>query len=329
MRVLSWFTSRYDKLIAVSVLVLLLASLIVLSGRAGRRPESMPQPPADPPAVKPVDVSAYKDALARLENGRPGPVKAAGLFVPGTRVECSDCKGPIPIETFRERKPCPFCNFVPPPPPKDFDGDLDGMWDSWEREHGFDPTDPKDAQRDADGDGFTNVEEFAYGCDPTSAHITPLNAVLSVATIARRRFKIMFAGVTKSPTGILTFGLNVPGRSYFKKLGEEVEGFEVVAFEPLKEVQTKTVGSVTVDVSVLTLRRDGKDIVLTQGQPYYVHTAILEFALDSTQHKVRVGSTVEVRGKQLQVTDIDGERETVSVQPSEGEPLIIRKKPTA
>jgi hypothetical protein len=46
-------------------------------------------------------------------------------------------------------------------PPKD--GDRDGMPDEWEKRHGFDAEDPADRNGDADGDGYTNLEEYLNG----------------------------------------------------------------------------------------------------------------------------------------------------------------------
>jgi hypothetical protein len=43
--------------------------------------------------------------------------------------------------------------------PARFDTDRDGMPDSWESNHGFDPATPDDSG-DADGDGYTNLEEY-------------------------------------------------------------------------------------------------------------------------------------------------------------------------
>lgn len=50
---------------------------------------------------------------------------------------------------------------VPPP-----DSDSDGMPDDWEHQHGLNPKDPTDANRDCNGDGFTNVEKYINGLDP-------------------------------------------------------------------------------------------------------------------------------------------------------------------
>jgi hypothetical protein len=44
--------------------------------------------------------------------------------------------------------------------PADWDPDDDGMPSPWEQEHGLDPSDAADASADADGDGYTNLEEY-------------------------------------------------------------------------------------------------------------------------------------------------------------------------
>jgi hypothetical protein len=42
------------------------------------------------------------------------------------------------------------------------------MPDDWEKKHGLDPRDPSDAGKDADGDGYTSIEEYLNGTDPTA-----------------------------------------------------------------------------------------------------------------------------------------------------------------
>ncbi|MCE5184861.1 MAG: hypothetical protein LLF76_01905 [Planctomycetaceae bacterium] len=46
------------------------------------------------------------------------------------------------------------------------DTDQDGMPDKWESQYGLDPASAADASRDADQDGYTNIEEFLNGTNP-------------------------------------------------------------------------------------------------------------------------------------------------------------------
>jgi hypothetical protein len=53
--------------------------------------------------------------------------------------------------------------------PNNPDTDGDGMGDGWEVDHitVVDPNDPSDAEEDPDGDGYTNLQEYKNGTDPT------------------------------------------------------------------------------------------------------------------------------------------------------------------
>jgi hypothetical protein len=46
------------------------------------------------------------------------------------------------------------------------DADADGLPDEWEKQHGLNAQDATDAVQDANGDGYTNIEDFINGLDP-------------------------------------------------------------------------------------------------------------------------------------------------------------------
>jgi len=47
------------------------------------------------------------------------------------------------------------------------DADKDGMPDAWEKQYGLNPNDASDAAKDLNGDGYTNIEKFINGIDPS------------------------------------------------------------------------------------------------------------------------------------------------------------------
>ncbi len=57
------------------------------------------------------------------------------------------------------------------------------MPDEWEEQHGFDANDGSDGAKDADEDGYTNVEEYLNGTNPQE-YIDYLNLGNNVDTIS-------------------------------------------------------------------------------------------------------------------------------------------------
>ena len=57
----------------------------------------------------------------------------------------------------------PELKSLPAPP----DGDVDGMPDEWEGKFGLDPKNASDNSQDKDKDGYTNLEEYLNGTNPT------------------------------------------------------------------------------------------------------------------------------------------------------------------
>lgn len=48
------------------------------------------------------------------------------------------------------------------------DSDGDGISDAWEKKYGLNPNDGSDANKDLNGDGYTNIEKYLNGIDPTT-----------------------------------------------------------------------------------------------------------------------------------------------------------------
>ena len=67
------------------------------------------------------------------------------------------------INSQKEVQGWPELRAVAAPP----DADQDGMPDAWETKYGLDPQNRQDAVGDLDRDGYTNVEEFLNGTDPS------------------------------------------------------------------------------------------------------------------------------------------------------------------
>jgi pectate lyase len=64
------------------------------------------------------------------------------------------------------------------------DGDSDGMPDDWEKTNKLNPDDPADGGGDADGDGYTNIEEWINATNPRAAE--PKAPAVDLAALDRQ-----------------------------------------------------------------------------------------------------------------------------------------------
>jgi hypothetical protein len=81
------------------------------------------------------------------------------------------------------------------------DSDSDGMPDSFELAHGFDPQSSVDADLDADGDGLDNLGEFLAGTDPldstsglwiSAITVSAEQVVIQALIVAGKTYRIQF-----------------------------------------------------------------------------------------------------------------------------------------
>ena len=140
------------------------------------------------------------------------------LCAPFELARCPYCEHLIPTMDFRDKK-CSLCGAVlktPPAAPIDETKKF--------------PFDPKDADEDADGDGFTNIEEFRAGTDFKDPKSHPSYTVkLSVIDIVRKKLNIRVKNIIakgdKSAWSVQT-SVVVDGkdRERFPKVGDLVKG---------------------------------------------------------------------------------------------------------
>ena len=208
----------------------------------------------------------------------------ASFLASGRRVYCESgsaasgrkaCGLPIPFGS----KVCPLCGIAQPEEVKVvLDGDKDGLPDEYEKKYGLDPKNPADVNEDKDGDGFTNMEEFAAKTDPSDpdSHPDYLDFLGIVPPLKHTLLSFVFDRTTKTPSGMKFFfrdpkKRNVYGQrgtTYPVLVGQQIgdTGFRVKSFEE-KKIKVKIPGSNVTkdkDVSEVTVVRmsDGKPIVL-------------------------------------------------------------------
>jgi hypothetical protein len=327
------FVSRvkgvYDKLIFGVVLVGLIGSLAYLGWHVGTVQTAQQAfiaeidsiTPAHPEA-QPVDVTPLEAALNIVRSPSQMALGEAvpAMWVPGTRVQCVDCRRPIPFQANN----CPFCRAEQPVEEgdrHDRDLDRDGIFDVWEDKYGLNPKDPTDAGRDLDGDGFSNIEEFLASpqTNPADPDDSPSIVIkLCLQSLKAVPFRLRFMSVQKLPNGGRRFSINTPGNSktYFKKIGEDVEGFVLHAFEPKTERVVRHGREVDVDVSILTLKRGNKLIGLMKGKgvQYDEYTCTLLFKADMSTYKLRLSDEFDLQGKRYKLIDIDSATRRVVIK---------------
>jgi len=215
-----------------------------------------------------------------------------------------------------------------------------GIPNAWILEHSLDYTDPQLGQRDLDGDGFTNLEEFVAGTNPRDpASKPPLWTKLRVKSFEKIPFRIKFMGAPgvfisetmeefpeNTQFSINTLDYSSP--TQFLRLGEKIEGTELklVSARPKSAVNEQ---GIVVDLSELTVRDEstGDEIVLINEKevdsPYsYV---LLDYPITQEEIRVEKGKTFELapNGESYKLIDVDSSGAVISPVGSEEERLTI------
>jgi len=105
-------------------------------------------------------------------------------------------------------------------------------------------------------------------------------------------------------------------RDYYVKIGDKVEGYEIIGCEE-KKVEVRKAGISTPfleDVSILKLRKDGKIISLTFGQDagQGEMAAELVYLIDNSKYRVKVNDTITLKNNIYKIVDIQKDAVVIS-----------------
>lgn len=298
----SWLSQNYDKLVLVIVLLALLLSVLFLflminNVRRVLAEAKWDRPGAEPRAVTPLDLTRVENLRRSLAAPFQAEPRAARMFSSDLRVSCVACGKPIPFDAIK----CSFCAADQPVPedPKKIDSDRDGIPDFYEQKLGLNPLDPTDAGLDADGDGFSNLEEHQAETSIADAADFPSPvAKLRVGRMGSNPFKLRFQGEAEMPDGSIRYQLNLRTleRTYFAKIDDELEGYKVLEY----------VAPTNNEPASLLLKQGDTRVRLVKGKEVtkFEVMADLVFLIDRTRMRVRVGDEISLKERKYKVVDI-------------------------
>ena len=303
---------HYDKLLVVASLLLLVGSLVALvigTSDANAERDSfrrdIQRMKKNFPAEK-VSRFSFDEAEKSLSN--PYVMPTGGTFlVAAERVSCVQCRRPIRIDL----DVCPYCGAEQPTGEvsEDWDSDGDGIPDAVETAWGLNPRDPTDAEGDMDGDGFTNLEEYAAQTDPLDGKIHPPKFdFLRVSGIEVRKFPFVLKSHTEGNNktrfqfnyvrGNQSFML-VKGQS-LGKTGYVLSDFSIAE----EEVKVKGLSKPRkMRLATVTLKKDKDTLVVKEGEPpingmYVVSFVCLKDA-ERTVYTAERGGSFEFDGEEF------------------------------
>jgi hypothetical protein len=301
----AFFSKNYDRLMAAVALVALLASLVFLAAQAKIQKDGQQEFDGKLTRLTPTfekageaDKTVFERAFAAID--RPYQAeewKEGMLLTPELRVRCVGCERPIPYPATN----CTFkaCGVAQPPDITDVvDSNGNGVPDEWEKKFTFFAMSGDEILVDHDNDGFSSREEYDWKTDPRDqgSH-PPYLAKVRVAAIKPIPFRMVFKAVNRSGTSLI-FQINqrLSGRTFYKNLGEDAEGFKLVSYDE-KAAEGPT----------LTLERNGKLIPLIKGQevPRDEYEIKLVSLIDGTVLTVRPDVDFEFKKAQYRVKKVD------------------------
>lgn len=231
-KVLDWIKAHYDRAVLIAAAILLFISAIAIWWSViqfGDRLVTAQQPRAKT-ASQPAVAVELDRAAEQLEN--PAQWKGStrsGLFVPERHFIGPDGL-PATLQSTQVHPPVP---------------------NEWFEKYGLQIEDADVLDEDPDKDGFTNLDEWQGGTDPTDPNSHPdYLTKLHLVSATEEPFRYMFSSRIKDTFGINDIDQNEP--TQFLKVGDVVRGtdYKIVKFT---EKHERNQYGINEDVSELLL----------------------------------------------------------------------------
>ena len=267
---MDWIKKHYERALLGAFALVLIAGSGLLSWQALSFPKNFSErnsnkKPDNTIAAPPI--SSVDAAVLLASNPRSWSPHEGSLFVSRPYV----LKDDIIVDPLEDGAP------LHPP-----------ITNAWLVKYNLDYGDPNVANEDPDKDGFTNLEEFRAGTDPTNEKsVPPYPTKLRLTKFDPVPFRLKFGGDSGDGETFIINAKDVKARTQFLKLGDTIEGapYKVLAYEK----KTSSKNDMEVNVSELTIQNTetGRKILLVYDKEADDPTSYGEFLylLDSSKHR--------------------------------------------